>query len=147
MSAVTAPLRPARPKPASRPRAQLRVVAPPRRRHTLIYLLAVVVTVAAGVFGSVTLNALAAGAAVEARELEATVVEAERSYARLIAEVAALEDPARIRSAALELGMVPAGPGRYVELTRNLPADGAVRGGEVAPDTTDPIKPLLTMER
>jgi len=147
VSAVTAPLRPARAKPVARPRAQLRVVTPPRRRHTLVYLLAVVATVAAGVFGAVTLNALAAGAAVEVRELEAAVVTAERSYAQLVAEVAALEDPERIRTAALEFGMLPAGPGRYVELTRNLPADGAVRGAEVAPRTTDPIKPLLTMER
>lgn len=146
MSATTAPLRRSRPLPVDDPGPQLRVVAVPRRRHPLLYLLLVVATIAAGVFGSVTLNALATGAAVESRELESHVVEAERHYAQLVADVAALEDPARIRAAALELGLEPAGPGRHLELARNLPADGAVLGGEVAEDTTDPLKPLLSLE-
>ena len=146
MSAVTAPLRRSAPLPADDPTPHLRVVASPRRRHPLAYLLLVVGTIAAGVFGSVTLNALATGAAVEARELEAHVIEAERRYAQLVADVAALEDPARIRQAALELGLEPAGPGRHLELARNLPADGAVLGGEVAERTTDPLKPLLSLE-
>lgn len=147
MSAVTAPLRRA-PIPTPRTRApHLRVVQAPRRRHTLAYLVAVVLTIAAGVFAAVALNALAAATAVEARALEAEVVEAERHYAHLVAEVAALEDPARIRDAALELGLVPAGPGRYITLERNLPADGAAPVTQHPGATADPLKPILSAER
>jgi hypothetical protein len=99
------------------------------------------------IFGTVSLNALAAGYAVEARELDRRVADAERSYAQLVADVATLEDPARIRSAALELGLVPAGPGRHVVLARNLPADGAVPDIEVPGRTADPLKPVLSVER
>lgn len=143
MSVATAPLRSARP---GRGR-HLQVVDEPPRRHTLVYLLAIVVVIAGTVFGAVALNALAAGSAVDARRLDAHVFEAERTYAQLVADVAALEDPARIRDAALDLGLVPAGPGRHVALERNLPADGATTTVEVLDGTADPLKPVLSVER
>jgi hypothetical protein len=101
----------------------------------------------AAVFGTVALNAMAATNAVESRELTARVAEAEREYARLVADVAALEDPARIREAGLELGLVPASGGRHVVLERPLPADGAVDEAVEPGSTADPLKPVLSVER
>lgn len=146
MSAVTAPLRRSRDL-APEPRRHLQVVDEPVVRHTLAYALVMIVVVGAIVFGAVALNALAAGAAVEARELDTHVTEAERRYAQLVADVASLEDPARIRETALELGLVPSGPARFVTLERNLPADGAVVEGQRPGSTHDPLKPLLSVER
>lgn len=146
MSAVTAPLRRAHDDRAAR-RRHLRVVDEPVKRHTLAYALVIILTGGAIVFGAVALNALAAGASVEARALEAQVAESERVYAQLVADVAALEDPARIREAALELGLEPAGPARYVAVERNLPADGAPAPTELPDATPDPLKPLLSVER
>lgn len=148
MSAVTAPLRRARrPAVSADGRPHLRVVAEPRRRHTLLYTLATIALMGAAVFGTVTLNALAAAHAVEARGLEARVAEGERHYAQLVADVAALENPARIREAAIELGMVHAGPGRHLVLQRALPADGAVAQPVAPGRTTDPLKPVLSVDR
>lgn len=145
MSALTAPLRRA---PAPEPPARhLRVVDEPRPRHTLRYMLLIILVLGAAVFGTVALNALAATNAVESRELGARVAEAEREYARLVADVAALEDPARIREAGLELGLVPARGGRHVALERPLPADGAVDDPVEPGSTTDPLKSVLTLER
>jgi hypothetical protein len=146
MSAVTAPLRRAREVAPGRA-PHLEVVAEPLVRHTLLFALLIVGILGATVFGAVTLNALAAGAAVEARALEVEVAESERLYAQMVADVATLEDPARIRETALELGLVPSGPARFVTLERNLPADGAVAPTERAGATTDPLKPLLSVER
>lgn len=147
MSAVTAPLRRRTPDTGTPPRRHLEAVEAPVRRHTLVYALAMIVVLGAAVFGAVTLNALAAGAAVEARELEAQVAVAERTYAQLVADVAALEDPARIRAAAVELGMVPAGPVRHLAVERNIPADGAVAEAGRPAGEPDPLKPLLSVER
>ncbi|MEX2420373.1 MAG: hypothetical protein WD670_01005, partial [Actinomycetota bacterium] len=141
MSAVTAPLRRSRELTPSR-QPRLEVVPEPLVRHTLAFVLLIVGVLGATVFGAVTLNALAAGAAVEARALETEVAEAERVYAQMVADVASLEDPARIRETALELGLVPSGPARFVTLERNLPADGAVAPTEPDGATTDPLKPL-----
>ena len=126
---------------------QLRVVEDPRPRHTLVYALIMIVLLGASVFGAVTLNALAAGEAVRARELQVQVAEAERAYSGLIADVAALEDPGRIRDAAHELGLVPAGPARHLAVDRNLPADGAVVEATLPETTSDPVKPILSAER
>ncbi len=146
MSAVLAPLRRRRsvaPGPDAR---HLQVVEAPRVRHTLAYALAMIVLTASIVFGAVALNALAAGQAVDARQLDTHVAEAERLYAQLVADVAALEDPARIHDAAVDLGLVPSRPMRFVALERNLPADGAVT--EPTPGrATDPLKPLLSAQR
>ncbi|MDX1657264.1 MAG: hypothetical protein R3343_00445 [Nitriliruptorales bacterium] len=111
---------------------------------TLLYLL----VAGATVFGAVSLNALAAGDAVAARTLEREVVEAERKYGLLVAEVARLEDPDRVRRAAEKLGMIPADSPRYLLVQRSLPADGRSREELVAPgETTDPMKPVLSAER
>ncbi len=124
------------------------MVAEPRKRHTLRYVLLSMALTGATVFGTVSLNALAAGDAVAARQLEQRVVAAERTYATLVADVARLEDPARIRTAALELGMVPAGSVRFLPVDRTLPADG-VQPDLVAQadETTDPLKSVLSVER
>lgn len=145
MSAVTAPLRRSRPAPVTD--RHLRVVEEPVTRHALAYGVVMIVVFAAAVFGAVALNALAAGSAVEARALEAHVVEAERRYAQLVADVATLEDPARVRAAALELGMVPPGPVRHLTLERSLPVDRFVPATRTPDATADPLKPLLSMER
>ena len=147
MSAITAPLRRSRPEVERPAQRHLRVVEETVPRHTLAYAIVMILAFAAAVFGAVSLNALAAGASVEARALEAHVTEAERVYAQLIADVAALEDPARVRAAALEIGMVPPGPVRHLSLERNLPADGAVPETRTPDAAADPLKPLLSAER
>lgn len=145
MSALTAPLRRA-PVPEPPRRGHLRVVEEPRPRHTLRYSLLIILVLGAAIFGTVALNALAAANSVESRELSSRVADAEREYARLVADVAALEDPARIREAGLEIGLVPATGGRHVSLQRPLPADGAVDETVEPGGTTDPLKPVLTVE-
>ncbi|MEX0835796.1 MAG: hypothetical protein WD010_06875 [Nitriliruptor sp.] len=149
MSAVAPPRARQRVAPPARraqQRPQLRVVQPARPVHTLAYALATIIVLAGAIFGTVTLNALAAGQAVEARQLEARVTEGERAYAQRLVDVAALEDPARIREAAFDLGLVPSGPSRHLALTRALPADGAVT--EALPgDAADPLKPVLSANR
>lgn len=140
MSAVPAPAR----REARRP--HLEVVRPARPVPTLVYALLTIALVGAAVFGTVTLNALGAAHAVEARALEARVAEAERTYGQLVAEVATREDPARIREAALELGLEPAGPSRHVVLERALPVDG--HPTETLPGAAaDPLKPVLSADR
>jgi hypothetical protein len=146
VSAITAPLRPSR-RAAEEPTAHLRVVDAPVRRHTLAFALVWILVLGAAVFGAVTFEALAAAASVEARALEAHVAEAERSNAQLIADVAQLEDPRRVRAAAEELGMVPPGPVRHLTLERTLPADALVPAARTPAAPADPLKPLLSAER
>ncbi len=139
-------LRTTRPAPAteSTSRPALKVVRAPKRRHTLVWLVATIALLAGSVLGAVSLNALAAADSVAARTLEEQVAEAEREHARLIAEVAHLDAPERIREVATtELGMIEAPPPRYVVLDRSLPSDHA---GVEAPDG-DPLKPVLAAER
>jgi hypothetical protein len=146
VSAVTAPLKRTRvPEPVRRP--DLRVVEEPRPRHTLRYALLVIAVLGLGIFGTVALNAMAAANSVESRELQTRVADAERNYAVLVAEVAALESPERIRQAASDMGMVEASGGRFVQLTRPLPADGASDESVPMGGTTDPLKPVLSVER
>ncbi len=147
MSALTAPLRRAPSAPQTPRRPHLRVVEEPRERHTLRYALLIIVVLGAAIFGTVALNALAATNSVESRELSGRVAEAEREYASLVADVARLEDPARIREAGLDLGLVPASGGRHLRLERPLPADGAVDESMPVGATTDPLKPVLSVER
>lgn len=147
MSAVTAPLRRSRPDLERAADRHLRVVEEAAARHTLAYTVVMIALFAGAVFGAVTLNALAAGTSVEARALDQHVTEAERVYAQHIADVAALEDPARVRAAALELGMVSPGSVRHLTLERALPADGVVPAVRTPDATTDPLKPLLSVER
>lgn len=150
MSAASAPLRRATaptPLRGEGTRPQLRVVPEPKRRHPVHFILLYVALGAATVFGALSLNALAAGDAVAARELERQVVEAEREYALLVADVAELENPARIRQAGLDLGMVPAGSVRFLVVEDTLPADGATPDLVADGGTTDPLKSVLSAER
>lgn len=145
MSALPIPGRtrtPASRRPPGRP--SLRVV--PEPRHHGRYLLLLAAFGAAGVFGVVGLNALAAESAFTARTLEQEVHALAIRYEELTAEVAALEAPERVRHVAVhDLGMVePDLPG-FLVAERSLPEDGgwgrasAVSTGRV----TDPLKPVL----
>jgi hypothetical protein len=116
-------------------------------RRTLALAIATILMVAAGVFGAVALNALAADAAVQARALEREVVAAERRYAELVVAVAVKQDPARIRAEALELGLVPSTSARHLVLERAIASDGAWGSGSDDTLTPDPLKPVLTLER
>lgn len=129
-------------------RPQLRVVPEPTERHTVAYTLVIVALAGVVVFTTVALNALAAGDAVRARALENEVVDAEQRYGELIAEVARLEDPSRIgRVAREDLGMVAPAGAEYLVLRRSLPEDD--RGSEEVQigSSTDPLKPVLSVER
>lgn len=142
-----APVRGARPTSAQRARRHLRVVPEHRARHTLLYTLLYLVVGAVMVFGTVTVNALAAADAVEAERLERAVAVEQQRYVTSVAEVARLEDPARIEAAAAELGMVRAESPRQLVLQRTLPADRLDTETVVAGATTDPLKPVLSAER
>lgn len=147
MSAVTAPL--------SRPRLVvtepvspgLRVVPRVARVHGLAYTLLIITILGVAVFGIVALNAMAAANAVEARQLDAQVAEGERRYGHLVAEVATLEDPARIRQAALDIGMVPAAAHRYVSVERLLPTDGRQVREEGTEAAGDPVRAALAVDQ
>jgi hypothetical protein len=142
VSAVTAPIKPTRSAPGRR--GHLQVVEEPLRRHTLAYVLAIVTVLAAAVAGAVTLNALAASTSLQTHGLEERVAEAERHYAQLVADVAALEDPERIREAATEIGLVPALAERHLPVVRPLPADAMLRRGPAGDVGADPLKPVLS---
>lgn len=136
---------PSAPSPApARGRPELAVVRAAQPRHALAWLVATIVLLGGAVLGAVALNALAAADSVAARALEQQVAEAERLHAELVAEVAHLDAPERIRQVAIdELGMVEAPNPRYVLLGRSLPSDGhGVRRPQ-----GDPLKPVLAAER
>ncbi len=100
----------------------LRVVERPR--HPGRYLLAALLVVAVGVFAVVSISALAAQQAFRAREVTAEAAELERLHDELVAEVARLESPQRIRDAAVELGMVAAQDPTYLGLDAPPEAGG-----------------------
>jgi cell division protein FtsL len=140
---------------AVQPARHLRVVEEPEvvevaelasGRRTLVLALMTAVVIVAMVFGVVGLNAMAANASVEARNLERQVQRSEIRYAQLIAEVAAKEDPARIRELALELGLVPSPAARHLRMSRSIEADG-LRHPDASVMLSDPLKPVLTQER
>lgn len=144
MSASPLPLR--RRQAGGRP--ALRVVPEPRERHTVAYTLLIIALAGVVVFTTVALNALAAGDAVRARQLENEVADAEQRYGELIAEVARLEDPARIGQVARDqLGMVEPAGAEYLVLDRSLPQDGQGSEEVEAGTATDPLKPVLSVER
>jgi cell division protein FtsL len=108
--APSTPPRPVRPRTATvrrpAPYPDLRVVTPVRHARRYVTILSVVA--ALGVFGVVSLNALAAESAFEAKTLESEVRDLSARYDELTAEVASLEAPDRVRRIAVErLGMVP----------------------------------------
>lgn len=132
-------------------RPQLHVVEAPARGHAAHYLVGYAVVIVATILGAVGLNALAAGDAVRARDLDAAVTDAERSYTLLIAEVARLETPERIRDAARDLGMVPANGPTYLHVDA-LPGevDEAPPAPVLGPEGQagqDPLKPVLSVQR
>lgn len=129
----------------------LRVVSRPR--HPGRFVSAALLVVAAGVFGVVSLNALAAEAAFEARTLEAEVVELSLRYDELTASVAALESPARVRSVAVDtLGMTQVSQPEFLVLDTELRATAeASRPAIDAPlladnVVADPVKQALSRE-
>lgn len=143
MSAITAPVR--RPHVAV-PTARtphLRVVEGVHGGHRVAYLLLIVAILGSAVFGVVALNAMAAANAVEARALDAEVAAGERAYGQLVAEVAELEDPARIRARAEELGLVPAETPRYLAVDRRVAADGLERALDHGAARSDPVRSAL----
>ncbi|MDP8969596.1 MAG: septum formation initiator family protein, partial [Actinomycetota bacterium] len=88
-------------------RPDLRLVERPR--HAARWLAVLALFAAAGVFGVVSLHALAAEKAFTARALEVEVNRLALRHHELTAEVAALESPERVRRlATAQLGMVPA---------------------------------------
>lgn len=128
------------PQGLARPRL---VVVPPPARHPLLLTTLSLLLVGAAVFGAVTFNALAAHDAVRARELDAALRDAEVRYGQLLAEVAALESPARIAAAAEELGLERVDNPRLLRVQRLLPADGAAGAEPGAGEQRDALKPLL----
>jgi cobalt-zinc-cadmium efflux system protein len=83
----------------------------------------------------------------EVASLHVEVADGERTYSSLVAEVAALEDPGRIRDAALDLGLVPSSPARHLHLDRNLPADGAVVETRLPEPAPAPLQPVSSAAR
>lgn len=143
MSATPLPLRT---RSGGRPR--LRVVPEPTPRHTLAYTVVILALTGVVVFTTVAINALAAGDAVRARALENEVADAEQRYGELIAEVAHLEDPARISAVARDdLGMVPPAGAEFLVLDRSLPQDTQGPQEVQAGGSADPLKPVLSVER
>lgn len=133
MPALASPRRPATQSPAPR-RPDLRVVGPVR--HSGRYIAVILGLAALGIIGVVSLSALAAESAFEARELQAEVTELSLRYDELTAEVAALESPERIRQVAeAELGMVQPESPTFL-LAEGSGATPAVREREL----TDPVK-------
>ncbi|WP_370326252.1 hypothetical protein [Euzebya sp.] len=111
---------PARPggaaAPAERTARRLRAVPPAPARQvvpTWAYSLAACVVLVAGIIGIVALNALAAEASFQARELEADISAATLRHDDLVAEIAVLEAPERVRDVArTQLGLIePEQPG------------------------------------
>lgn len=125
---------------ARRERRHLRVVHDGPRSHPLVFLLLYLVIGVAAVIGAVTLNALAAQDSVLLSQTDRQLVDAQRDYGLLTAEVATLEDPDRIRQLAEQMGMAPT-PQRFLVPSQSLPLD------HVEAATRDPLKPILTAQR
>lgn len=119
------------------------VVVPPPARHPLALTVTSLLLLGVAVFMAVTFNALAADEAVHARQLDLRLRSAEAEYSQLLAEVAALESPARISAAAEELGLVRVEHPRQLHVRRLLPADGAADVEPAPGERTDRLKPLL----
>ncbi|MGH8910276.1 MAG: hypothetical protein ACRD0K_28230 [Egibacteraceae bacterium] len=119
---VARPLHPPARRPAAgRTRPELRIVAPARGARRYVALLLVVG--ALGVFGVVSLNALAAESAFAAQRLEHEVGGLDIRYEELTAEVAALQAPDRVHRIAVQrLGMIPADEPGYLLVTADQPA-------------------------
>lgn len=109
------------------PRPDLRVVAP--LSHARRYVALLSIFAALGVFGVVSLNALAAESAFEARTLDSEVRGLLVRYDELTAEVASLEAPSRVGRIAIdELGMVPVEDPGVLALQGKTPLRGSQHG-------------------
>lgn len=124
---------------ARRERRHLRALDDHVRRHPLVFIALYVLIGVAAVMGAVSLNALSVTDAVELSRLEAEVVTAEREWTQAVANVATLEDPARVRLLAEQLGMEPT-PQRFLVPSQSLPGDGDPVMIE------DPDKPLRSAD-
>ncbi len=123
----------------TRLRTHLQLVGAPR--HTRLFTVALVIVLALGVFGIVSLNALAAEQAFQARSLETRVAQLSTRYDELTARVARLESPSRLRRVAtLQLGMAPAEEQAYLSLRR---PDAPLPARPVA----DPVKQAFSLRR
>lgn len=121
-----APRPPRRTRPPSR---RLRVVGTTAPRRSLGGVLCAVVAgfvLVTGIIGIVALNALAAEASFQAMELEEHISDLTLRHDNLVAEVAMLEAPARVREVATtRLGLIdPAQPGFLVIPDRSNLDDG-----------------------
>ncbi len=125
---------------ARRERRHLHAIDDRPRRHPMVFIALYVVLAIGAVMGAVSLNALAAQDAVELSQLEADVVDAERTWSQSVADVAGLEDPARIRMLAEQMGMEST-PQRYLVPEQTLPGD------HEEPGTADPMKSILSADR
>lgn len=115
----------------------LRLV-PPRPKASWVGVM--VVLIITGVLLVVALQAQAATAAFDARALESEVVELQRRHEQLVAEVAQMQAPDRLRSIAInELGMIPAQDATYVDLRSSV----EFANGE-ADRIVDPVKQART---
>ena len=129
----------------SSPRLQL-VTTNPRASRFMLLLL---VLVAVGVFGVVSVSAKTAEAAMEVRALEGEVEQLKREYELLTAEVAALESPERIRTVAVEgLGMVEAKDPKFVVVDGQgrFALHDPVHDGSVDDSFTDKVKQVLATQ-
>ena len=138
MSALPTAVRRPQSAPAPSRRPDLRVVQPQPR--TWPYLVVVVLLVVGGVFGVLTLSALAAESAFAARELSSEIDALSVRYDELTAEVAHLESPERIRSVAMtQLGMVQAEGQAFLQVERRDRSSAAPARDDGDPPH-DPLK-------
>jgi cell division protein FtsL len=125
--------------------ARLRLVASAPRTSRMALVLLIVAAI--GVFGVVSVGAMTAEAAVSVRELETDVDDLKRRYELLVADVAELESPDRIRREARRAGMVEADDPTFLVVDGNGrfalhdPADGTVDTG-----FTDKVKQVLATQ-
>ena len=133
---IAQPARPVAPRVIPNHR-DLRVASAPKRRAAR-YVMLMAAMAALGVFGCVSLNALAAEQAFAVRELEADVAELTRTADELTVEVTRLESPARLhREAVRTLGMVRADQPAFVVLPRGGSTNSKDPSRTMAASATD----------
>lgn len=140
---------PARTTPRPHPRPKLSVVAPPpprarRRPRTALrhrrapFVLLVVALLAGTTFGLLILNTAIAVDSLEASRLRTDNAQRAQDVQRLEQQVVDGTTPAAIAQAAVDAGLVPAGPAAYLVLG----PEGALLRGEPAPAEAPPAPPV-----
>lgn len=135
--------------PRSHPRPKLSVVAPPaprarRRPRTALrhrrapFVLLVVALLAGTVLGLLVLNTAIAVDSLEVSRLRADNAQRAQEVQRLEQRVVDGNTPAAIAAAAVQAGLVPAGPAAYLVLD---PDGSPVLRGEPAPAEPAPAEP------